>query len=64
MSENDTSPSLDNSTLVNIPSIPETPAPQVDNLEEGISDDTVIISANTTLDGYRLRNFYMTNGLQ
>jgi hypothetical protein len=27
-------------------------------------DDTVIISTNTALDGYRLRNFYMTNCFQ
>jgi MFS family permease len=28
------------------------------------SDDTVIISTNTALDGYRLKNFYMTNAFQ
>ena len=27
-------------------------------------DDTVIISTNTSLDGYRLKNFYMTNAFQ
>ena len=27
-------------------------------------EDTIIISTNTALDGYRLKNFYMTNAFQ
>ncbi len=41
-------------TDINTPLPTETPKEQ----------NTLIISANTALDGYRLRNFYITNGLQ
>ncbi len=32
--------------------------------EEKNSNPLIKISVNTSLDGYRLRNFYLTNGLQ
>lgn len=50
------------------PAIPET---QADTTVSAVSapqdtahDDTVVISANTALDGYRLKNFYITNAFQ
>ena len=36
----------------------------VSEAQERIGEDTVIISVQTKLDGYRLRNFYLTNSLQ
>lgn len=42
-----------------------TPSPlKTTPIEQSSSDDTVMISTNTALDGYRLKNFYMTNAFQ
>lgn len=50
---------------------PQSSGSQSDTIVSAIStpqnttqDDTVVISANTPLDGYRLKNFYITNAFQ
>lgn len=50
---------LDNSTKIESPEVSENPW---DNLSNG--DNPVIISVQTNLDGYRLKNFYLTNAVQ
>ena len=68
MSETDIPVSSDDILVTDLP--PAYGSPEEDShteetsREEWVSDDTVIISTNTALDGYRLKNFYMTNGLQ
>lgn len=68
MSEIDILPPSDDARFVDSPSsrqnLENTVLTTQNNTGTGISDDTVIISANTALDGYRLKNFYMTNSLQ
>lgn len=42
----------------------QTPPNIAQENDNAVNDSTVMITANTAFDGYKLRNFYMTNAFQ